>query len=259
MLTEIAAVLILAAPTANDPYFLGREEARPKTAAGMLRAAAIAAPPDICTGPYVFKRAADNSEMIGWPNDWINTEYQGGAAHTIVRHDLATGKDYSIADQNTGDNPGARGYPKPAAVALYALERWNECFVEEPPGVPSSYLTACNKPTPPGTQTLPGYPIAQTVNAGKKAAWTARYCATAVTPTPTPPPHSTGFQDWIYEFVKEGFTSGCGGGSYCPDAGVTRAQMAVFILRAVHGPTYIPPFCASNTPPVFNDVPCTDP
>lgn len=37
--------------------------------------------------------------------------------------------------------------------------------------------------------------------------------------------------DWIEQLAAEGVTSGCGGGNYCPDAPVTRAQMAVFLVR----------------------------
>jgi hypothetical protein len=49
-------------------------------------------------------------------------------------------------------------------------------------------------------------------------------------------------------------TSGCGGGNYCPEAGVTRESMAVFILRMADGPEYVPPPCTTAT---FNDVPCS--
>jgi len=61
--------------------------------------------------------------------------------------------------------------------------------------------------------------------------------------------------DWIEELAAEGITSGCGGGRYCPNAIVTRAQMAVFLLRAEHGSGYVPP------PPtgVFDDLLLTDP
>ena len=40
---------------------------------------------------------------------------------------------------------------------------------------------------------------------------------------------------WIELFFSDGITSGCGGMNYCPDLSVTRAQMAVFLLRAIHG------------------------
>jgi len=33
------------------------------------------------------------------------------------------------------------------------------------------------------------------------------------------------------QLAAEGITAGCGGGDYCPDAEVTRDQMAVFLVR----------------------------
>jgi S-layer homology domain len=44
-------------------------------------------------------------------------------------------------------------------------------------------------------------------------------------------PASSPFCPWIEELVRRGITSGCGGGSYCPGASVTRAQLAVFLVR----------------------------
>jgi serine protease len=72
----------------------------------------------------------------------------------------------------------------------------------------------------------------------------------------------TGFGDvpaayWAAAFIKqlaaEGITSGCGGGNYCPEQPVTRAQMAVFLLRSKHGPSYSPPGVGAGTG--FGDVP----
>jgi len=37
---------------------------------------------------------------------------------------------------------------------------------------------------------------------------------------------------WIEQLAAEGITGGCGNGNYCPDDSVTRAQMAVFLVRA---------------------------
>ena len=59
--------------------------------------------------------------------------------------------------------------------------------------------------------------------------------------TYTPPAvgTSTGFTDvptsywaaaWIKQLAAEGITSGCGGGLYCPDQPVTRAEMAKFLV-----------------------------
>jgi hypothetical protein len=35
---------------------------------------------------------------------------------------------------------------------------------------------------------------------------------------------------------RDGITSGCGGGNYCPDQPVTRGEMAVFLATAFHLP-----------------------
>ncbi len=60
------------------------------------------------------------------------------------------------------------------------------------------------------------------------------------------------FHDYIEKVFRNGITAGCGGGSYCPGAAVTRAQMAVFLLKAEHGSVYTPPPCTGH----FGDVGC---
>ena len=55
---------------------------------------------------------------------------------------------------------------------------------------------------------------------------------------------------WIEQFAREGITSGCGEDMYCPDANVTRAQMAIFLLKGRHGSSYVPPAARG----VFPDV-----
>ncbi len=62
------------------------------------------------------------------------------------------------------------------------------------------------------------------------------------------------FDSWIEDLASRGITSGCGGGNYCPSSPVTRAQMAVLLLRTDGGVAYVPPACSGT---VFNDVPCT--
>jgi len=68
--------------------------------------------------------------------------------------------------------------------------------------------------------------------------------------------NSTGFGDvapgywaaaWIKQLAVEGITSGCGSGNFCPDSPVTRAQMAVFLLRAKYGASYSPPGVGADT------------
>ncbi len=65
-------------------------------------------------------------------------------------------------------------------------------------------------------------------------------------------PLGTFLGDWIEQLAAEGITTGCGGGNFCPEAPVSRAAMAVFLLRAEHGAGYQPPPATGG---VFGDVP----
>jgi hypothetical protein len=58
---------------------------------------------------------------------------------------------------------------------------------------------------------------------------------------------------WVDQFYLEGITSGCGTNPliYCPENPVTRAAMAVFILRALEGASYTPPAAGHY----FSDLP----
>jgi hypothetical protein len=58
--------------------------------------------------------------------------------------------------------------------------------------------------------------------------------------------------EWI---ATRGITAGCGGGAYCVSSPVTRAQMAVFLLKTLEGAAYVPPPAQG----VFADVPAADP
>ncbi len=66
-------------------------------------------------------------------------------------------------------------------------------------------------------------------------------------------PSSNIFHGDIESIFRASVTAGCGGGNYCPANLVTRAQMAVFLLKGVHGGGYTPPACSGT---VFADVPC---
>ena len=81
----------------------------------------------------------------------------------------------------------------------------------------------------------------------------------------TPPAASGIFSDvptsyclapWIEQLYADHITAGCSTSplEYCPFRPLTRAEMAVFLLRAKHGPTWQPPTCTSQ---VFDDVPCS--
>jgi hypothetical protein len=65
------------------------------------------------------------------------------------------------------------------------------------------------------------------------------------------PPTGSG-TPFVARLVAGEVTAGCGGGNYCLSSPVTRAQMAIFLLRGNRGACYVP---ANATGTVFGDVP----
>ena len=61
--------------------------------------------------------------------------------------------------------------------------------------------------------------------------------------------------DWIEKLKEDGITTGCqvDPPQYCPESPVTRAQMAIFLLRMKYGASWTPPALADGTD--FLDVP----
>ncbi len=75
-------------------------------------------------------------------------------------------------------------------------------------------------------------------------------------------PASQAFNDvppdyWAYAYIGQfatlGITTGCGGTEFCPDRGVTRAEMAAFLIRALKQQQITP------ATPTFADVPADYP
>jgi photosystem II stability/assembly factor-like uncharacterized protein len=65
-------------------------------------------------------------------------------------------------------------------------------------------------------------------------------------------PASAFAASWIEELAAEGISAGCGGGNFCPNAALSRAEGAVMVLKALHGSDFNPP---PATGTVFADVP----
>ncbi|NOZ78758.1 MAG: hypothetical protein GXP48_06175 [Acidobacteria bacterium] len=68
------------------------------------------------------------------------------------------------------------------------------------------------------------------------------------------PCESTPNAPYIEALYNDGVTAGCATNPlrYCPDRSITRAEMAVFLLKASQGSSYTPPACTG----VFDDVAC---
>ncbi|HPC84740.1 MAG TPA: Calx-beta domain-containing protein [Thermoanaerobaculaceae bacterium] len=59
---------------------------------------------------------------------------------------------------------------------------------------------------------------------------------------------------FIHALAGARVSRGCGFGNFCPDNEVTRAEMAILMVRAMHGPLYSPPPATG----IFVDVPVSD-
>lgn len=59
---------------------------------------------------------------------------------------------------------------------------------------------------------------------------------------------------FIHGLAGARITRGCGGGNFCPNATITRAEMAVTIVRGIHGPDFTPPAAVG----IFADVIISD-
>ncbi|HEX4966279.1 MAG TPA: S-layer homology domain-containing protein [Thermoanaerobaculia bacterium] len=64
-------------------------------------------------------------------------------------------------------------------------------------------------------------------------------------------PTSYPFWSFIQGLYAAEITGGCGGGNYCPNSNIPRDQMAIFLVRSIHGPAFVPPAPTG----IFADVP----
>ncbi len=80
-------------------------------------------------------------------------------------------------------------------------------------------------------------------------------CTGVFQDVPCPATPQFPYSNFIEDLFTRGITTGCQVGPpalFCPGQGVTRAQMSVFLLKALLGSAYVPPNCTG----LFADVPC---
>ena len=66
-----------------------------------------------------------------------------------------------------------------------------------------------------------------------RVSWLRAVSPAPATATFTDVPTNHPFFQFVEALVKSGITGGCGGGNFCPDASLTRGQMAVFLAKAL--------------------------
>lgn len=103
-------------------------------------------------------------------------------------------------------------------------------------------------------QTNSGAARTANISVGGQTIQILQKTALTVTPAFQDVPVSDLFFDYIQMLNQNVPGAGCGSGSYCPSAATTRAQMAEWIVRALHGESFSFPATA-----YFSDVPATHP
>jgi hypothetical protein len=68
---------------------------------------------------------------------------------------------------------------------------------------------------------------------GVQIRWRRRVSAAPAQATFPDVPAGSLFFQYVEALAASGITGGCGGGNYCPDASLTRGQMAVFLAKAL--------------------------
>ncbi len=173
--------------------------------------------------------------------------------------------------QVTATDSAGNNDPTPA-IQTWTVDTGTPTVTDTPTNTPTSTPTPTFTPTntPTITNTPTNTPTATPTNtlmATSTATSTPTSTSTA-TATMLPTSTSTGgaiFADvpvdyWARTYIERlyaaGITGGCASSPlrYCPTSPVTRAQLAIFLLRAEHGSSYTPP-TASGT--VFQDVPAS--
>ena len=165
-----------------------------------------------------------------------------------------TGDDFEAVDVSGLQVYPDSGQTVPTRFADVPADHWAFTWIE---AVANAGVTAGCGDTPP--LYCPNGPVTREqmavflLRAKEGAGYTPPPCTAAPF---ADVPCSNAFAAWIQELVQRGITAGCGGGRYCPGSPVTRAQMAVFLLKTFEDAAYVPAACGT---PRFTDVPCPDP
>ncbi len=167
----------------------------------------------------------------------------GGATYTIV-NDTAT---YTIPINTTQNCYSAADcyVLSVSAPATRPAAHWDAFFSEQAlsAGLDIGWLY-------PMGSANPDQPLTCSIQTPAPKSWTL-HVGKSFTDVPTTHP----FYRFSETLFHNSITAGCNNSAYCPGNSIRRYQMAVFLLKGLHGAGYVPPSCSG----VFSDVPCPGP
>ena len=179
-------------------------------------------------GNRVFEAGETVIVRAAWANDTAGDVLNVSGASPLFTG--PAGADYTLDDNTAGYNTVPAGQTKSCAVM-------GDCYlvtVSDPLVRPVQHWDAL---------------LQETLNLSLPHTWVL-HIGESFPDVPT----GHQFYTFIENLFHDGVTGGCIGGGYCPGNAVTRAQMAVFLLKGKFGSAHIPPPCTGT---VFPDVPCT--
>jgi hypothetical protein len=208
----------------------------------------------------------------GMPAYWNNTVYFGAQTDNLKAFSFNANGSGLLSSLPVSQSPEIFGYPGPTPSIsangsgngiLWAIQ--TDAFASNGPAVLRAYdatnlANELYNSTQNGSMDTPGPAVkfaAATVVNGKVYAGTASQLAVygLLAPFSDVPP-SNAFFNFIKVMYETGITGGCATNplEYCPDATITRGEMAVFIITAMFGGSNF----SYTTTPYFNDVPASN-
>ncbi len=209
---------------------------------------AVANPNDECgTSVTVFARTADgNAAPV--------RKLVGPTTGLFIPSFVTTTSDFPVAAISPTSGPASGGTP--VVITGSAFQAGATASIGGVPAtginvVGPTEIDASTPALPPGTLNDVHVSIASLLPQGPSilylpAGWMADFLDV---------PQGDIFHSYVEKVFRHGITAGCSGGNYCRNNAVTRAQMAVFLLKAEHGSGHAPPSCTG----IFADVPCPGP
>lgn len=182
--------------------------------------------------PFVLPAMAGNS--LNTSRVWTVNVAAGGSSVAVAAVEPTSGP----AAGGTVVSVRGGGFAPAATVSVGGLPATDVAFVNDRtltarvPALDAGALYAVAVANPSPASTLP-------------AAWFADF---------TDVPQADGLHRFVERLVRNAVSGGCGGGFFCRDSVVTRAQMSLFLLRARYGAGYVSP---PATGTVFADVPAS--
>jgi len=165
-----------------------------------------------------------------WKNEGASPVPLSGAASTFGG---PAGASYNVADETAGYGTVLAGATADCTGAT------GDCYrlsLSEPPARPATHWDAS---------------FTEVLSNGGSKSWLLH-----VGESFTDVPMTNPFYRFVETILHPGITGGCGPGLYCPGDPNTRAQMAVFLLKASEGSSFTPPACAPGSE-LFADVPAS--